>query len=90
MPERVPASLWAQLNRPVPLVKSAMVSAVRTPSVAPLMPSSAWMATRSVGFAVIAKNSARWHDAQPGEQERPTSPTVGGPAYPGCNRATMT
>ena len=57
--DSVATRAWARLNRPVPFVRSAMTSVVNTPSVAPLRPSSVWIATHSVGSAVNAKSVER-------------------------------
>ena len=40
IPDAVPMMPWAKLNRPVPLVTSAMTSGVSTPTTAPVTPSS--------------------------------------------------
>src|SRR6516164_1231406 len=58
-PETVPTTPWAKLNPPVPFVRSAMTSAVSTPSEAPVRPSSTWMTTSTAGSSVNAKNPTR-------------------------------
>src|SRR6185437_11641816 len=70
-PDIVPTNPCARLNRPVPVVRSATTSAVSTPSIVPLTPSSIWAAMRIIGLVVQANTSARI-----GNAANPTSSSV--------------
>src|SRR5215469_2479888 len=58
-PITVPNIPWARLKRPVPLVTSAITTAVITPSTAPVITSSNWIAIRANELPITAKSTAR-------------------------------
>jgi hypothetical protein len=84
-PEAAPTRPWARLNRPVPAVRSATISAVRTPSVAPLSPELDDDKQNRIGRQ-CKKRGADRNGGEPDDQERLAAEGCGAASRPRSKR----